>query len=357
MTPTFDKIHLRFKLNGINYNYEELKEVAYSLVKEGVPYEKIIGDFLLDWLDDNDYLIIKTSGSTGSPKPIKVSKQAMVNSSISTADFFEFEPGNTALHCLPTKYVAGKMMLVRAMILGLELDMVEPSANPVFDYGKHYDFGAMVPFQLENSFEYCNNIKTIIIGGAPASFHLIHRVQNSKTNVYETFGMTETVSHIAVRKLNNFRKNQSLSTSYFKTLPSIKISQDNRHCLIISAPKISNEQIVTNDIVRMHSDKEFEWLGRYDNVINSGGIKIFPEALEKKIEDKLSSRFFITSEEDKTFGEKVILVIEGEKTEIPSSFFQNLDEYEIPKHIYFVPKFSETVNGKIQRLQTLKLIK
>ncbi|MDU8886220.1 AMP-binding protein [Yeosuana sp. MJ-SS3] len=357
MTPTFDKIHLRFKLNGINYNHEELKEVAYSLVKEGVPYEKIIGDFLLDWLDDNDYLIIKTSGSTGFPKPIKVSKQAMVNSSISTADFFEFEPGNTALHCLPTKYVAGKMMLVRAMILGLELDMVEPSSSPVFDYEKHYDFGAMVPFQLENSLKYCDKIKTIIIGGAPASFHLINKVQNSKANVYETFGMTETVSHIAVRKLNNFKRGQSFSNSYFRTLPSIEISQDKRGCLIINAPQISNEQIVTNDIVQLHSDKEFEWLGRIDNVINSGGIKIFPESVEKKIEDKLTSRFFVASKDHKKFGEKVILVIEGEEMEISTNYFENLDEYETPKEIYFLPKFSETVNGKIQRQQTLKLLK
>lgn len=357
MTPTFDKIHLRFKLNGINYNHEELKEVAYSLVKEGVPYEKIIGDFLLDWLDDNDYLIIKTSGSTGSPKPIRVSKQAMVNSSISTADFFEFEPGNTALHCLPTKYVAGKMMLVRAMILGLELDMVEPSANPVFDYEKHYDFGAMVPFQLENSLEYCNNIKTMIIGGAPASYHLIDSVQDSKTNVYETFGMTETVSHIAVRKLNNFKHGRSLLKSYFKTLPSIKISQDDRNCLIINAPKISNEQIVTNDIVKLHSENEFEWLGRYDNVINTGGVKVFPETIEKKIEDKITKRFFVGSEEDKTYGENVILVIEGEETDLSTNIFEGLDTYEVPKQTYFVSKFSETVNGKIQRTQTLKLLK
>ncbi|HMC01693.1 MAG TPA: AMP-binding protein [Flavobacteriaceae bacterium] len=357
MTPTFDKIHLRFKLNNNNYNYEELKEVAYSLVKEGVPYEKIIGDFLLDWLDDKDYLVIKTSGSTGTPKPIKVSKQAMVNSSISTADFFEFEPGNTALHCLPTKYVAGKMMLVRAMILGLELDMVEPSANPVFDYEKQYHFGAMVPFQLQNSLKNCNNIKTIIIGGAPASHHLIDQVQNSVANVYETFGMTETVSHIAVRKLNNFSNGQSISNSYFKTLPSIKISQDERRCLIINAPKISKEQIVTNDIVKLHSDKEFEWLGRFDNVINSGGVKIFPESIEKKIEDKLSGRFFIASENDEKFGENVILVLEGEQRKIPSEVFEGLDDLEIPKQIYFVPKFSETVNGKIQRSQTLKLLK
>ena len=357
MTPAYDKVHLKFKLNNNHYDHEELKEVAYSLVKEGVPYENVIGDFLLDWLDDKDHLVIKTSGSTGVPKSIKVSKQAMVNSSISTADFFHFEPGNTALHCLPTKYVAGKMMLVRAMILGLELDMVEPSSNPVFDYKKHYDFGAMVPFQLQNSLKYCDSIKTMIIGGAPASLHLINQVQNVSTNVYETFGMTETVSHIAVRKLNNFKVDKTFATSYFKTLPSIVISTDERDCLVINAPKISNESIVTNDIVKLHSENTFQWLGRFDNVINSGGIKIFPEAIEKTIEGKMTKRFFVASENDEALGEKVILVIEGEATDLEASVFEGLDAYEIPKEVYFTYKFSQTVNGKIQRSETLKLLK
>jgi len=357
MTPKYDKVHLKFKLNGNNYNHSELKEVAYSLVKEGVPYENVIGDFLLDWLDDKDHLVIRTSGSTGIPKSIKVSKQAMVNSSISTADFFYFKPGNTALHCLPTQYVAGKMMLVRAMILGLELDMVEPSANPVFDYAKKYHFGAMVPFQLQNSLTYCHNIKTMIIGGAPASVQLINQIQNCSTNVYETFGMTETVSHIAVRKLNDFKGDKTFASSYFKTLPSIVISQDDRNCLIINAPKISDEQIVTNDIVKLHSENEFEWLGRFDNVINSGGIKIFPESIEKTLEDKITKRFFIASEKDETLGEKVILVIEGETSKLDDSIFDGLNKYEIPKEIYFTYKFSQTANGKIQRSETLKSLK
>jgi len=357
MTPKYDKVHLKFKLNGNNYDHEELKEVAYSLVKEGMPYENIIGDFLLDWLDEKDYLIIKTSGSTGTPKPIKVMKQAMVNSSISTANFLKFEPGNTALHCLPTKYIAGKMMLVRAMVLGMELDMVEPSSHPVFDSGLKYDFGAMVPFQLHNSLKYLNNIKTIIVGGAPASRQLIKEIQNYSANVFETFGMTETVSHIAIRKLNNFKKGETLESSYFKVLEDIEISQDERDCLIINAPKISSKKIVSNDIIKLHSDNEFEWLGRFDNIINSGGIKISPEFVEKKIEEKIPYRFFIASELDPILGERIILVIEGKQTEIDASVFKNLDKYETPKHVYFLDNFSKTANGKIQRTETLKLLK
>lgn len=356
MEPRYNKIHLKFKLNGFNFDHEELKEVAYSLVKEGMPYEQIIGDFLLDWLDEKDYLEIKTSGSTGLPKTFKIKKQAMVHSAITTGDFFKFEPGDTALHSLPTQFIAGKMMLVRAMILGLELDMVEPSSHPVFDYEKAYDFGAMVPFQLQNSIKYLDNIKTIIIGGAPASKQLIDAIQDCRANIFETFGMTETVSHIAVRKLNNFGSSDQISTSYFKALSGITISQDKRECLVINAPHLSDESIITNDMIKLHSDTAFEWLGRYDNIINSGGVKICPEQVEKKLEEYIDQRFFIASEEDEHLGEKVILVVEDEGAQINSSAYKKLGKYEVPKEIYFISKFVQTPAGKVQRTETLELV-
>ena len=134
MTPKYNKVHNRFKLNGLHYNHEDLKEVAYSLIKEGEAYEKVTGNFLIDWLNDHDYLFVNTSGATGEPKRIRLKKQAMVNSAIATGDYFGLEPGDSALDCLPSHYIAGKMMLVRAMILGLEIDHVEPSAHPLFDY-------------------------------------------------------------------------------------------------------------------------------------------------------------------------------------------------------------------------------
>jgi len=357
LEPTFDKIHLKFKLNGNNYSHEELKEVAYSLVKEGEKYEKVIGDFLLDWLDDKDYLVVKTSGTTGVPKHINIKKQVMVHSAITTGDFFNFEPGNTALHSLPTQFIAGKMMLVRAMILGLELDMVEPSSHPVFDYGKVYDFGAMVPLQLYNVIKYVSNIHTILIGGAKASRELLDDIQKIDSNIYETFGMTETVSHIAIKKLNHFSSDNNLSTSYFKTLSGITVSQDDRQCLVINAPHLSENEIVTNDIVKIHSKTVFEWIGRYDNIINSGGIKMVPEEIEKKLENTLSQRFIITSEADEDLGEKVVLIIEGEPTELTPSLYAALEKYEIPKNVYFLDKFIETASGKIQRTETLKLLK
>ncbi|MEH6536106.1 MAG: AMP-binding protein [Psychroserpens sp.] len=352
MTPTFDKIHLRFKLNGTNFNHDELKEVAYSLVKEGEPYEQVIGNFLLDWLDENDYVLTKTSGSTGLPKSIKIKKQQMVNSSVMTGDFFGLELGDKALHCLPSQYIAGKMMLVRAMILGLELDMAPPTAIPSYDHHKSYDFCAMIPLQLQNSLDRLEHINTIIVGGARVSNSLNLSIQAISTTVFETYGMTETVSHIAVRKLNK----TSEAEAHFKILRDISISKDDRDCLVINASELSEDTIITNDVVDMKSDTEFDIIGRFDNMINSGGVKLFPELIEAKLQDKIVSRFFITSETDKDLGQKVILVLESDTKDIDTVLFNSLEKFEIPKAIYNMTKFIETPNGKIQRHKCLETI-
>ena len=357
MVPVFNKIHNRFKLNNSAYLFEDLKEVAYSHVKEGLPFEKRIGDFLIDWLDDKDYILVQTSGSTGKPKTIKLQKQAMVHSAIATGDFFNLKPGDKALHCLPSQYIAGKMMLVRAIILGLELDITEPTSQPVFDYEKHYDFCAMIPLQLQKTMSYCDNIKTIIVGGASVSSNLKHAIQDIKTNVFETYGMTETITHIAVKKINNLCPAELDSASIFQILPNISITQDKRNCLVIEAPMLSEDKITTNDVVKLHSKTLFEWLGRYDNVVNSGGVKLFPEQIEAKLEPKISSRFFITKEKDETLGECIVLIVESKTNTIESSVFEGLEKFEIPKKIYSAEKFIESNTGKILRQETLKTSK
>ena len=166
-----------------------------------------------------------------------------MHSAIATGDYFNLQPGDSALLCLPATYIAGKMMLVRAMILGLELDVVEPTSNLVFNYNKHYKFSAMVPLQLQNSLMHIKYIDTIIVGGASVSKSLYNAIQDANTSIYETYGMTETVTHIAVKKLNNFASLQRGTTwqsakSFFKTLPNVNIFQDERGCLIIHAPKL-----------------------------------------------------------------------------------------------------------------------
>lgn len=355
MTPNYNKVHRRFKLEGFHYNFDDLMEVAYSFVKEGEPYQQKLGSFLLDWLDDEDYVVVKTSGSTGKPKKIKIKKQAMVNSSITTGDFFNLTPGKKVLNCLPSNFIAGKMMIVRAIVLGLELDMVEPSALPRIDYEKDYDFCAFTPMQLKNFAKYLKSIKTVIVGGGRVSNHIKELIKDKKPQVYETYGMTETVTHIAVKKLNNFK--DGIIGKYFTTLPNVSISQDERGCLVIEAPMLSDEKIITNDIVKVYSDNQFEWLGRFDNVINTGGIKVFPEQIEEELQDLIPEQFFIYGIEDDTLGEKVILVIEGKEREIDNSIFSVLDKYEAPKEIYFINKFKETTSGKIHRKKSISALK
>ena len=343
--PTFENVHNQFKLNGFHFKREDLSRVAYSFIKEGEDFEKPVGDFLLDWFDKKDYIEMQTSGTTGIPKTVRINKQAMVNSAIATGDFFGLEPGNRALHCLPVKYVAGKMMLVRAMILGLEIDFVAPSSNPLAETEGIYDFVAMVPLQAQHSIKELKRVKKAIIGGAKISNALEKQLMKLPTQMYETFGMTETITHIAAKRIGE---------KVFTVLPNVTISFDVDNCLVIHAPRISDEIIHTNDIVELVNENQFVFVGRKDNVINSGGIKLFPEVIEEKLAGKIEQNYFITSKEDKELGNKVVLVIEGEKFPLDESIFENLDKYEIPKEIIFIKKFKETVSGKLIRKETLK---
>lgn len=358
MIPRYNKIHNKFKLNGNHYDFDDLKEVAYSYIKEGEPYEKVIGDFLSDWLDDKDFLISKTSGTTGKPKEIKIQKQYMVNSAIATGNFFNLKPGDTALHCLPANYIAGKMMLVRAMVLGLDMDLTAPTSSPIFDYEKPYEFSAMIPLQLKHMKGYIQNIHKIIVGGAAVSNQLKKDFKDCTTNIFETYGMTETVSHIAARRINNFQ-NSTLDEKdrmFFSVLPEVTITQDLRGCLVVDAPYVSDQVIITNDLVKMHSNTTFEWLGRLDNVINSGGVKLHPEQIERKLSNLISERFFIASEPDTDLGEKLIMVVEGKAGSVDAKLFDVLEKFEKPKHVYYVPEIITTYTGKIQRDETLKLV-
>lgn len=344
---TNNNVHNLFKLNGYHLNRSDLCQIAYCFIKEGDAYEKNMGDFILDWFDKKSYIELSTSGTTGTPKLIRIEKQAMVSSAMATGDFFNLKPGDKALHCLPTKYIAGKMMLVRGFILGLDIDFVEPNSNPLVRKDTKYDFVAMVPLQVQNSLSVLQNVKKIIIGGAKINNILRKELSKLKAEVYETYGMTETITHIAAKQIGE---------EVFSLLPNIKIAHDDRNCLVIDAPNISSESIVTNDIVTLVGENKFVFLGRIDNVINSGGIKLIPEKIEDKLSQKINSRFFVTGIEDAVLGEKLVLIIEGEKQILEDSIFDVLDKYEKPKEIFYVEKFTETENGKIKRKEILESI-
>lgn len=342
--PNYKNVHNKFKLNGFHLNADDLCRVAYSFIKEGEDFEKPVGDFILDWFDNNEYIVMYTSGSTGKPKSVKIQKQAMISSALATGDFFGLEIGDTILNCLPIKYIAGKMMFIRAFILGLEMDFVAPSSHPLEFIDEKYDFTAMVPLQAQNSLDKLHLFKTIIIGGAKVSSELEKKLKPIKSTIYETYGMTETITHIAARKLGK---------KAFTTLPNVVLSQDENNCLLIHAESISKDVIHTNDIVELVSENEFVFLGRFDNVINSGGIKLIPEQIEAKLLPFIKNRFFVTGKPDKELGEHLVLVIEGKEEPIDLSKIESLDKYEKPKEVIFVNKFKETATGKIIRKESL----
>lgn len=343
-TITYQNVHNKFKLNGFHLNREDLCTFAYSFIKEGEDFEKPVGDFLLDWFDDKSYLEINTSGSTGIPKLIRVDKQAMVNSALATGNFFDLQPGDKVLHCLPAKYVAGKMMFIRGFILGLEIDFVAPSSHPLDRLDYDYDFAALVPMQAQYSLDKLKHIKKIIIGGAKITKPLEDKLLKVKSEIYETYGMTETITHIAAKRIGE---------EAFTVFPNVMLSLDDNNCLLIKAPSISNELIETNDIVEMVSENEFIWLGRYDNVVNSGGIKLIPEQIEEKLATRIPRRYFVIGQADSVLGEKLVLIVEGEPIPIEKEVFDVLDKYEKPKEIHFVKHFEETPTGKIIRKETL----
>jgi O-succinylbenzoic acid--CoA ligase len=342
--PDYNFVHHSFKLNGFQLDKDDLCRVAYSFIKEGEDFERSVGDFLLDWFDHHPDIEINTSGTTGKPKTIKIDKQAMVNSALATGDFFDLFPGNKALHCLPTKFIAGKMMFVRGFILGLDMDFVAPTSHPLFNNDTKYDFAAMVPLQAKNSLDKLHNIKKMIVGGVGINKILEAQLAASPTEVFETYGMTETITHIAAKKIGE---------SAFTVLPNVTISYDENECLVIHAPRISNEVIVTNDLVQLVNENQFVFLGRIDNIVNSGGIKLIPEQIEEKLSGQINRRFYVTGKPDDVLGEKLVLVIEGDKYDIDPVTFAGLDKYEKPKEIVFVDKFSETGSGKIMRKESL----
>jgi len=324
-------------------------------VKQGILYSdkspiwKDVNQFISEWLNGDEEMTLQTSGSTGKPKSIQVKKEWMKNSAQLTGKTFGLKEGDSALLCMPMKYVAGKMMVVRGLELGLDLKVVEPCSNPLQNIEEQIDFCAMVPLQLENSLDDLDKVKTLIVGGGQVHSALVEKLQSIKTEVFETYGMTETLTHVAIKPLNGPEK-----TDLFQALDGIQLETDDRKCLVIHAPMLNPEPVITNDLVELVNETSFILLGRFDNIINSGGIKIIPEVVEAKLVDVIPDRrFFIAGAPDESFGQKVVLVVEGSEIEFS---LDSLEKYEKPKEIYFFPEFSETNSGKIHRKNTFSLI-
>ena len=306
-------------------------------------WEQEIVDFILEF-QENDQIIVKTSGSTGVPKEMVLPKEAMISSAQMTAEFLEIKKGDSALLCMPVRYIAGKMMLVRAMEMELKLYCVEPKTK--IEINHPIDFVAMTPMQAEMSFFPSkikgNNlkIKKLILGGAKVTKALEEKFKGLKTQVYETYGMTETITHIAMRELN-------YQTS-FHVMNNIKIHQDERGCLVIKTPYFE-EKIITNDVVEIFDDHSFNILGRVDNVINSGGIKVNPESIEEILSPYISKPFVVHYKKDEILGQQLILVVESQQP-VEINFPKDLiPKNQHPKQVAFIPEFPRTISGKVIR--------
>ena len=339
----------------INNRDVNLADIQAGKVSSFSAFENSTFTFIQAWLLGENSFNLQTSGSTGTPKEICVTRNQLTKSAQRTIEALNLSEQDTALVCLDTKYIAGKMMVVRALEGNMKLMVVEPSSDALQKVSKPITFTALVPLQLQeilkhpDSFQKLNQMKAVIIGGAAVNSSLQKEITKLSCAVYATYGMTETVSHIALQRLNGDQ-----ATEHFTVLSGIKIKTDERGCLVIDMPEFS-EPIVTNDLVEIISSNQFRWLGRFDNVINSGGFKISPEKIEKSLETILPSQaFFVTSIPDERLGEKLVLIIEGSRVTIDFSRL-HLHPYEIPKDVLYLPEFIRTETGKINRKETKSL--
>lgn len=348
------------ELAGLSIHSENYRDIL-SNIETHEPWIKDVMTFLGSYLDTSDTIVLNTSGTTGSPKSITVSKDKMRFSAEATGKYFGLQPGQTALLPLPASYIAGKMMIVRALTLGLRLIIIQPGTaifeNPL---PETIDFAPLVPLQLSNNLsnpsfrQKVQKIRTIILGGAAVNASLREETCRLSNAVYETFGMTETLSHIAVRQINLPGEEKP-----FSALPGVSFGTDERNCLIIHAPGLLEEDLITNDVIDLITDTSFFWKGRFDNVINSGGIKIFPEVLEQKLESLVHDPFFIASLPDEKLGQRVILVVEkkADKNISIHELFNQMQKilplYSAPKEVYLLPEFFRNKSGKIVRKETM----
>lgn len=335
-----------------------------------------VNDFLQEWNSPSETLLVHTSGSTGKPKPMWVEKQRMLNSAHITCDFLGLRPGDSALLCMSLDYIAGKMMVVRSIERKLRLFSVKPSGHPLSDESltkmveMDFDFVAMVPMQVYNTLqvpqerERLSRIKHLIIGGGAIDDALAEELRSLPGAVWSTYGMTETLSHIALRRLNGEE-----ASEWYQPFDSVGVSLNSDGCLVIDAPLVCSEPLVTNDIAEIkqqetssHSSDAssslktssphvlFRIKGRKDNVICSGGIKIQIEEVENLLRHHLDAPFLLAKKKDEKFGEIAVLVTEsGDLEGVEAICRQVLPKYWVPRQYLHFDQLPMTETGKPKR--------
>jgi len=316
--------------------------------------------FLADWFNDSEEMTVQTSGSTGEPKLIRVQESQMMNSACATCYQLRLAPGDRVLLCMSLQFIAGKMMVIRALVAGLDLHLTAPSGYPLKDTNVHFRFAAMVPMQIYNSLqvslerERLEQISVLLIGGSAVDPKLETALKSFPNPVYASYGMAETLSHIALRRINGPE-----ASEYYTPLPSVKVFLSAENCLVIDAPLVSDHRLYTNDHADMLGDGSFRILGRIDNVINTGGIKVQTEALEAFLSDFIDLPFAISSLPDEKFGEIIVLVVEGildDALLTQTLHAENLPAHQFPKQIISLDRLPRTESGKINRTAVRQLL-
>ena len=312
--------------------------------------------FLSEWNDASEFVRVQTSGSTGAPKPMLVEKRRMLASARITCDFLGLRSGDTALLCMSLDYIAGKMMVVRSIERGLKLISVEPSGHPLSNV-EYVDFAAMVPMQVYNSLqvpeerERLMRIRHLIIGGGAIDDQMAAELRTFPNAVWSTYGMTETLSHIALRRISG-----PDASEWYTPFPSVRVTHNDEGCLVINAPEVCEEPLVTNDIVEFSSDhSEFRIIGRRDNVICSGGIKIQIEEVERHLRPHLHVPYLLTKRHDPKFGEVAVLLTEGSVEEAREVCQRMLSKYHQPRYYLHVARIPLTETGKPARQEAIRL--
>lgn len=352
MTYRTDIRRQTIRIEGVRYTGREIVEWGRNRRKDEAGFRQELFSFLAEWFGKESTLLVHTSGSTGAPKGIRVEKERMMASACLTCSFLGLREGDTALLCLPLKYIAGKMMVVRSLVADLDLLPVAPSGHPLIGVKEVPAFAAMIPMQVCNSLQVpeekvkLRQIKSLIVGGSGMDTRTVGELADFPNAVWGTYGMTETLSHIALRKLNG-----ADASGWYTPLEGVNIRLSEEKTLLIQAPRVCKGELTTNDIAEINGRKQFRILGRKDNTVNSGGVKIQIEQVESALKEHISQPFLITAIPDETFGEIIVLLVEGETPEGLDDIYERaLPPYHRPKRTIPILRIPLTENGKPDRI-------
>jgi len=341
-------------IQGVTYTSQSfLAAFSNEQPEKGLSAEVI--RFLLTWFSSCETMEIQTSGSTGKPARYQVPKSAMIESAINTCRFLELNPREKALICLPMNYIAAQMMVVRALVAGLDIYLTEPVGKPLQHDNNRYRISSMVPLQVYNTLQEpdgkqkLEQTAILLIGGGPLDIQLENRLKELNNELYMTYGMAETLSHVALRRLNG-----PDASSWYRPMPDVDICLNEAGCLQIEAPWAVSHPVVTKDMGIQQPDGRFSIIGRSDNLLSTGGMKVHAETLEAIFSQWISVPFAITSLPDAKFGERIILVSEQPVNENLLSRHQ--PNWQIPKQFVVVPSLPRTQSGKIDRYRLKAMI-